>query len=226
MRHLRRSDISLPPGKQKLGTHLSLDARRKAPPHNAIAARPLHAADAPSPEGRVLSDSPNPSGESLNSQVEFHALMEMMKSLQQQMVYARLDTIFIPSAVSVGIPSQLAATALTPDMASIAHHLQATSQLHSLSTLRASDLNNPLALHLQVQPILDGFQIPKMAIFGPTSDLTGHVVNYNIHMDFCITSEGLKCRAFPATLDEKGKNVIRLSRPWLHSQLQTTHRFV
>ncbi|KAL6002480.1 hypothetical protein ACLOJK_034413 [Asimina triloba] len=82
------------------------------------------------------------------------------------------------------------------------HHLQVTSQPHPLSTLKASNLNNPLALHLQVQPILDGIRIPEMAIFGSTSDPTGHVVNYNIHMDLRTTSEGLKCKAFSATLEE------------------------
>ncbi|KAL6013700.1 hypothetical protein ACLOJK_004198 [Asimina triloba] len=57
----------------------------RSPTHNAVDARPLHAAGAPLPEDRVLSNSPDPSGESLNSPVtraKFHALMEMIKSLQ------------------------------------------------------------------------------------------------------------------------------------------------
>ncbi|KAL6003905.1 hypothetical protein ACLOJK_004451 [Asimina triloba] len=73
------------------------------------------------------------------------------------------------------------------------------------STSRASNENNPLASHLQMQPIPNGFRILEIAIFGPASDSMGHVVNYNIHMDLRTTSEGLKCRAFSATLDEEGK---------------------
>ncbi|KAL5984792.1 hypothetical protein ACLOJK_038628, partial [Asimina triloba] len=153
----------------------------------------------------VLSNSPDPSGESLNSsmmQAKFHALMEMIKSLQQQMVYGRPDTTSVPSAASAGVSLPMTVAALTPDMAPIAHHPQATSQPHPSPTLRAPNLNGPLALHLQVQSISDGFSIPEMAIFGPTSDPTGHVVNCDIHMNLCTTSEGLICRAFPATLDE------------------------
>ncbi|KAL6003266.1 hypothetical protein ACLOJK_023489 [Asimina triloba] len=67
---------------------------------------------------------------------------------------------------------------------------------------RAPDVNNPLDLHLQMRPIPDRFQIPEMVIFGPTSDSTGHVVDYNIRMDIRIASEGLKCKSFPTTLDE------------------------
>ncbi|KAL5980676.1 hypothetical protein ACLOJK_028585 [Asimina triloba] len=157
------------------------------------------------PEDRVLSNSPDPSGESPNSLVtrpEFHALLEMMKSFQQQMVHARPDTTFVPSAASAGILSPMVAVALALDMAPIAHHPQATSQPHPSSASRVPDVNNPLALHLQMQPIPDEFRISEMAIFGPTSNPTGHVVNYNIYMDLRTTSEGLKCRAFLATLDE------------------------
>ncbi|KAL6004193.1 hypothetical protein ACLOJK_004740 [Asimina triloba] len=183
-------------------------SEERSPPHNAVDARPLHAASAPPPEDRVLSNSPDPSRESLNGQVtraEFHALMKMIKFLQQQMVHARPDTTSIPSAASTGVPSPMTTFAMTPDMAPIAHHPQATSQPYSSPTLRAPDLNSSLALHLKVQPIPDVFLIPEMAIFGPTSDPTRYVVNYNIHMDLHTTSKGLKCRAFPATMDEQGK---------------------
>ncbi|KAL5987065.1 hypothetical protein ACLOJK_041061 [Asimina triloba] len=70
---------------------------------------------------------------------------------------------------------------------------------------RALDASSPLSFYLRGQPIPDKFEILGMPVFDPASDLTGHVVNYNIHMDLCTTSEGLKCRAFPATLDEQGK---------------------
>ncbi|KAL5974843.1 hypothetical protein ACLOJK_031516 [Asimina triloba] len=180
----------------------------RSPPHNAVDARPLHVVGAPPREDRVLSNSPDPSGESLNSPVmwaKFHTLMEMIKSLQQQMVHVRPNTTSVPLDASAGIPSPMTAATLTSDMAPIAHHHQATSQPHPSPTLRMTDLNNPLALHLQVQPIPDGFSIPEMAIFGPTLDPTGHVVNYNIHMNIRTTSEWLKRRAFVATLDEQRK---------------------
>ncbi|KAL5975971.1 hypothetical protein ACLOJK_020300 [Asimina triloba] len=41
-----------------------------------------------------------------------------------------------------------------------------------------------------------------MPMLGSDFNLTGHVINYNIHMDLQTTSEDLKYRAFPATLDE------------------------
>ncbi|KAL6004503.1 hypothetical protein ACLOJK_005056 [Asimina triloba] len=102
----------------------------RSPPHNAVLARPLHAANAPPPEDWVLSNSSDPSGESLNSSV-------------------------------------------------------------TRAKFHASDRNNPLAFHLQMQLIPNGFRILKMVIFEPASDPTGHVVNYNIHMDLYTTSEGL-----------------------------------
>ncbi|KAL5986223.1 hypothetical protein ACLOJK_014556 [Asimina triloba] len=55
------------------------------------------------------------------------------------------------------------------------------------------------------KPIPDKFEVPRMPIFGPTSDLTGHVVNYNIYMDLRTTSEGLNYKAFLATLGEQRK---------------------
>ncbi|KAL5986932.1 hypothetical protein ACLOJK_015267 [Asimina triloba] len=153
----------------------------RSSPHNAVTARSLHVADAPLPEDR-----PGDVGE--------------ISCL------AGDDEIpLVTDAALVGVPSPLAATALTPDMAPNLHHLQATSQPHPSSTLRAPDGNNLLAFHLQMQPISNGFRIPEMAIFRPTLDPTGHVVNYNIHMDLRTTSKGLKCRAFLATLDKQGK---------------------
>ncbi|KAL5986725.1 hypothetical protein ACLOJK_015058 [Asimina triloba] len=124
--HLRRSDILLPPGKQKLGTHLSFNARREASPHNAVTARPIDAVNEPSPKDQALSNSPNPPGGSFNSPVtraEIHALMEMMKFLKKQMVCTWPDTTSIPTTASAGVPSPLATTPLTPDMVPTAHHL-------------------------------------------------------------------------------------------------------
>ncbi|KAL5975962.1 hypothetical protein ACLOJK_020291 [Asimina triloba] len=51
----------------------------------------------------------------------------------------------------------------------------------------------------------DKFKNLKMPMFGSDFNLTGHVINYNIHMDLQTTSEDLKYRSFPATLDEHGK---------------------
>ncbi|KAL5999276.1 hypothetical protein ACLOJK_040726 [Asimina triloba] len=128
---------------------------RRSPPHNAVATRPLSVADTPPLEDRALSNSPNPLEESLNSPImraKFHTSLEMMKSLQQQMIRAQPDAT---SILSVGVPLPLAATVLTPDMTSIIYHLQATSQLHPSSTLRAPDMNSLFALHLQMQLIPD-----------------------------------------------------------------------
>ncbi|KAL5981071.1 hypothetical protein ACLOJK_028991 [Asimina triloba] len=58
------------------------------------------------------------------------------------MVHAQPDTTSIPSAASTGVPSPLAATALTPDMAPIAHHPQATSHPHPLSIVTTLDFNS------------------------------------------------------------------------------------
>ncbi|KAL6007990.1 hypothetical protein ACLOJK_033495 [Asimina triloba] len=156
-------------GEVKVGHPSQTQRKERSPPHNAVVARPLYVVDAPPPEDRVLSNSSDPSGESPKSPVTragFHALLEMIKSLQQQMVHAQPDIASVPSTASAGIPSPLAAT---------------------------------------VQPIPDGFQIPKLVIFGPASNPVGQMVNYNIHMDLHTSSKGLKCRAFPATLDEQGK---------------------
>ncbi|KAL5975431.1 hypothetical protein ACLOJK_019753 [Asimina triloba] len=168
--------------------------REERSPSQWIVARPLPVADGPSPEDRAPSNSPNPSGESPNG--------PMMKSLQQQMIHAQLDAASIPLA---DIPSPSVVTVLTLNMALVAHHLQVTSRPHPSSTLRAPDVNNLLALHLQIQSIPDRFQIPEMSIFKPASNPTGNVVSYNIHIDLRTTSEGLKCRAFPATLEEQEK---------------------
>ncbi|KAL5992339.1 hypothetical protein ACLOJK_013255 [Asimina triloba] len=179
---LNKSDIPLPSDPQR---------EERIPPHNSVATRLLLVVGAPPLEDRAPSNSLDPSGENPNGLVtraKFHALSEMMKSLLQQMIRVQPDATSIPSAC---VPSPLAATA--------------TSQPHPSSTLKAPDENNPLALYLQMQPILDRFQIPKMTIFGPTSDPTGQVVNYNIRLDFRTASEGLKCRVFYVALDEQGK---------------------
>ncbi|KAL6001580.1 hypothetical protein ACLOJK_007318 [Asimina triloba] len=155
----------------------SASTQGEKPPHNVVAARLLHTADAPPSEDRVLSNSLDPSGESLNSPImraKFHALLEMMKSLQQRLVHVQPGTSSITPANLDDVPSPLATITLTPDMAPNAHHHQATSQPHPLSALRASDGNNPLAFHLQMQSIPNEFWIPEMTIFGPASDLTGH----------------------------------------------------
>ncbi|KAL6004795.1 hypothetical protein ACLOJK_005351 [Asimina triloba] len=55
------------------------------------------------------------------------------------------------------------------------------------------------------QPVLKKLNIPEILIFGLESDSMSHVINYNIHMDPKITSNGLKCQAFLATFDEQGK---------------------
>ncbi|KAL6001498.1 hypothetical protein ACLOJK_007236, partial [Asimina triloba] len=181
-----------PSGEVEAGHPPQPQHEERGPPHNAVATRPLHAADAPPLEDWVLSNSPNPSRESLNSRVtqaKFFSLLEIMKSPQQQMVHVQPSTTSVPPAASADVPSLLAATALTPDMAPNTYHLQATSQPHPSSALRTSDGNSLLAFHLQMQPIPNGFQISEMVIFGPASDPTGHVVNYNIHMDLHSTSK-------------------------------------
>ncbi|KAL5980144.1 hypothetical protein ACLOJK_036611, partial [Asimina triloba] len=61
------------------------------------------------------------------------------------------------------------------------------------------------SLYLQSQPIPNKLEVHRRLVFSPTSDSTGHVVNYNIHMELHTTSKGQKCRAFLATLDEQGK---------------------
>ncbi|KAL6008736.1 hypothetical protein ACLOJK_021962 [Asimina triloba] len=97
------------PSKEVEARHLPQPQREeRSPPHNAVDARPLHATGAPPPEDRVMSNSPDSSGESLNSPVtraKFHTLMQMIKSLQQWMVHARPDTISVPSAASASVPS-------------------------------------------------------------------------------------------------------------------------
>ncbi|KAL5980519.1 hypothetical protein ACLOJK_028427 [Asimina triloba] len=165
----------------------------RSPPHNAVDVKLLHDAGAQPLKDWVLSNLPDSSGESLNSpvtRVKFHALMEMIKSLQQQMVHSQPDIASVPSAASAGVPSPMTATALTLDMALIAQHPQATSQPYPSSTLRASGLNNPLALNLSVQSIPDGFSIPEMAIFGPTSDSMGHMVAWKVP---CLLNEVYMC---------------------------------
>ncbi|KAL5985508.1 hypothetical protein ACLOJK_027493 [Asimina triloba] len=99
-------------------------------PHNAVAIKPLPVVDEPPPKDRTLSNSSDQLGESPNNLVtraKLHALLQMMKFFQQQMVRAQPNTTPVPSATSTGVPSPLASTALTLDMAPIAHHLQATS---------------------------------------------------------------------------------------------------
>ncbi|KAL6010786.1 hypothetical protein ACLOJK_001228 [Asimina triloba] len=75
----------LTPSREAEVGHLPQPQREKRSlPHNAVTVRPLQAADAPPPEDRVLSNSPNPLRESLNSPemwTKFHVLLEMMKSL-------------------------------------------------------------------------------------------------------------------------------------------------
>ncbi|KAL5993896.1 hypothetical protein ACLOJK_038253 [Asimina triloba] len=79
------------------------------------------------------------------------------------------------------------------------------------SVAQAQTLLNPLDLPRDgsnrpvTQPIPDRFQMPKMAVFGPSSDQTGYLVNYNIHMNLRTASKRLKCGSFRATLDEQGK---------------------
>ncbi|KAL5989037.1 hypothetical protein ACLOJK_027139 [Asimina triloba] len=85
---------------------------------------------------------------------------------------------------------------------------------HPLTSSWAPDISSPLSLYLQGQPIPDKFEILGMLVFGPTSDPTRHVVNYNIHMDLRTASEGLKCRAFLATLDDNQRQ-----RPIIVAQL-------
>ncbi|KAL5972617.1 hypothetical protein ACLOJK_039422 [Asimina triloba] len=65
--------------------------------------------------------------------------------------------------------------------------------------------DGPLAYYLQVRLVSDKFEILEMPMFELDSDPTSHVVDNNIHMNFCITFEGLKCQAFPTTLDEQDK---------------------
>ncbi|KAL5995602.1 hypothetical protein ACLOJK_025666 [Asimina triloba] len=72
-----------------------------------VQGRPLPVVDAPPPKDQASLNSPNLSGESFNSsitRVEFHILLEMMKSLKQQMIHAQLDTTSIPST---GVPSPI-----------------------------------------------------------------------------------------------------------------------
>ncbi|KAL5990842.1 hypothetical protein ACLOJK_011747 [Asimina triloba] len=72
--------------------------------------------------------------------------------------------------------------------------------------MRTPNVASSLAFHLQMQPIPNMFRISKMTVFEPTSYPIRYVVNYNIYIDLHTASEGLKCRAFPTTLDEsKGK---------------------
>ncbi|KAL6002474.1 hypothetical protein ACLOJK_034407 [Asimina triloba] len=64
------------------------------------------------------------------------------------------------------------------------------------------DASGPLSFHLQMQPIPDKFKVLGMPVFGPSSDPMEHEVNYNICKDLHTMSEGLKCRAFSANLNE------------------------
>ncbi|KAL6001612.1 hypothetical protein ACLOJK_007350 [Asimina triloba] len=148
----------MPPGKQKLGTYLSFNVRREAPLTM-----------------RLQQD---------HSTLPMHHRLKIRK-LQLPGDVSRISCLAgvdeIPSITDAGISSPLAATALTQNMAPNAHDLYTTSQPHPSSALRAPDRNSPLAFHLQMQPTPNGFQILKMAIFRPSSDPTGYVVNYNPH---------------------------------------------
>ncbi|KAL5992979.1 hypothetical protein ACLOJK_013899 [Asimina triloba] len=66
--------------------------------------------------------------------------------------------------------------------------------------------HSSLAYHLQVRPVLEKFEIPKMSIFGLKSNPISHLVNYNIYMDPKTTSKDLKCRAFLAILKKQEKS--------------------
>ncbi|KAL5989917.1 hypothetical protein ACLOJK_010812 [Asimina triloba] len=93
------------------------------------------------------------------------------------------------------------------------------TQPHPLPTPRASHVNNPLALHLQVKPIPNRFQMPKVAIFEPASDSMGHAVNRDIHVDLHTAFEELICRAFLATLD-KSLTGAKRTTTGLHDLIQ------
>ncbi|KAL5990673.1 hypothetical protein ACLOJK_011576 [Asimina triloba] len=147
---------------------------------SAMTLKKLLVADTPLLEDKALSNSFDPSGESPSS----------------PMVRAQPNTTSVPSATSTSVPSPLAATALTPDMTP-----DHTSSLGHLSPspfiyIEGAEWEEPANL----PPI-----ILKMIIFGLASNSTGHVVNYNIHMDLHTAFVGLECRAFPATLNEQVK---------------------
>ncbi|KAL5991059.1 hypothetical protein ACLOJK_011965 [Asimina triloba] len=103
----------------------------------------------------------------------------------------------VPPSITTALPP-------LPNLAFPVASQPALSELYFSSTVHVPVSNSPLAYHLQVQPVSDKFEIQEMPIFGLDFDPTDHVVNYNIYMELRTTFDGLKCKAFFATLDEEG----------------------
>ncbi|KAL5978486.1 hypothetical protein ACLOJK_029603 [Asimina triloba] len=175
-----------PSGEVKIGHLAQLQSEERSPPHNAIATRPLPVADVPPPEDRR---SDNSGG---------------ISCLDEDDETPPTTDDLCPTRCSI-YPLSRRPLTIGCHGTDLGHGPDCTSSSGHLSASPAPDVNNLLALHLQMQPIPDRFQIMKMTIFGPALDPMGYVVNYNIHIDLRIVFEGLKCRAFPATLDEQGK---------------------
>ncbi|KAL5989122.1 hypothetical protein ACLOJK_027224 [Asimina triloba] len=169
---------------------------KRSPPHNAIAARPLHVADAPPPE-----DWPQ----------QLIDASEISCLTRDYEIPPAIDGP-CPAWYIICPPSYLSWRPLTvgrlstdpghgPECTSSPSHFSASSFVY----IEGVEREQPTSLPLIMQSIPNEFQISEMVIFGPASDTTGHVVDYNIHMDLHTTSEGLKCKAFPTTLDKQEK---------------------
>ncbi|KAL6002772.1 hypothetical protein ACLOJK_022992 [Asimina triloba] len=184
------------------------------------------------PVGTITFDAESPV-----TRVEFNALTDLLRTLQQQLSHSRQqqptshalsDTLSSEPSI-MPTPSSPAEPLVTTSAPVLSGdypqtwgappyiHIgegntvmsDPTNDVVALCRLPAScqapNRSSTLSLYLHSQPIPEKFEILGMPVFGPTLDPTGHVINYNIHMDLRTASEGVMCKVFSATLDEQGK---------------------
>ncbi|KAL5977703.1 hypothetical protein ACLOJK_039231 [Asimina triloba] len=166
-------------------------------PHNAAA----DAVNLPLGSPQVAPDQPDMGVDNLVTRAEFHILACPLHRKDISKLGGLPAMSFIEEMNDIYPMVDSAPMALI----GAANHFKALPN----STIRCPQ-SEPMTLptpsfHLQMQPIINKFEVLGMPVFGPTLDPTRHVVNYSMHMDLCTASKGLKCRAFPATLNEQEK---------------------
>ncbi|KAL5995280.1 hypothetical protein ACLOJK_025338 [Asimina triloba] len=125
--------------------------------------------------------------------------------------YVHLDDLATSNAAPMYSLPNLVTTQAFNTIPSLPNLVYPTTTKPSLRVLyfpinvHTPDPQSPPTYHLRVQLVPKKFKIPNMPIFGPESNPTGHVINYNIHIDLRMTFEGLECHTFLVTFDEQGK---------------------